>query len=59
MLLLNTFLTVGPKPKSHRRYGWQHFTDAVVEVINDKNENVVFMLWGKEAKKKKRLIDQV
>ena len=56
VLLLNTCLTVSPgKPGSHSNLGWQEFTDSVIRAVNTKN-NIVFMLWGSYAQKKKELL---
>lgn len=58
VLLLNTTLTVrDAKPNSHKRLKWKNFTDAAIKALNKNRENIVFMLWGNDAKKKKRLID--
>lgn len=58
MLLLNATLTVrGGAAASHRGKGWETFTDEVIGVVNGKTDRVVFVLWGKEAQKKKTLID--
>lgn len=57
VLLLNSVLTVEKdKPASHRGRGWEQFTDSVIKKINDKQEPVVFILWGNYAKAKKELI---
>lgn len=57
VLLLNTVLTVREsQPQSHASYGWQQFTDAVIECCNNREEPMVFMLWGANAISKKRLI---
>lgn len=57
VFLLNTILTVeDSKPLSHQGVGWEVFTDNVIKKINDKNEPVVFLLWGKNAQLKKALI---
>lgn len=67
VLLLNTALTVRAGTKSdreaHRQWrwegqGWSTFTDAVIKAINDKPEGVVFILWGKDARQKEKLIDR-
>jgi uracil-DNA glycosylase len=42
---------------SHQGKGWETFTNAVIKLINDKLKNVVFLLWGCYAKKKKKFID--
>ena len=50
VFLLNTVLTVqAHKANSHRKKGWEKFTDAVINTINKKQKNVVFMLWGKPS----------
>jgi uracil-DNA glycosylase len=57
VLLLNTTLTVrSGSAGSHRRRGWERFTDQVVRAVNDNPQRVVFLLWGKDAQKKRRLI---
>lgn len=57
VLLLNTVLTVEKdKAASHKDIGWEKFTDEVIKKINEKNEPVVFILWGSFAKSKKTLI---
>lgn len=59
VLLLNAILTVEKnKPGSHKKFGWQQFTDAVIRTISDNKEGVVFLLWGNYAKSKLPLIDQ-
>ncbi len=58
VLLLNTTLTVRARQAaSHQRKGWETFTDRVIEVVNDKPEPVVFVLWGSAARKKKAFVD--
>lgn len=57
VLLLNTVLTVqASKAGSHRGKGWEIFTDSIIKALNDKSDQVVFVLWGGEAKKKIPLI---
>lgn len=57
VLLLNTVLTVvKDQAASHKNIGWETFTDEVIKKINDKNEPVVFILWGGFARSKKKLI---
>ena len=57
VLLLNTILTVEKdKPLSHKNIGWEIFTDAIIKKINEKDEPVVFILWGAHAKSKKNYI---
>lgn len=58
VLLLNTVLTVEKgKAHSHAKWGWETFTDAVIEAVNQHQEGVVFLLWGSHAQKKGRHID--
>ena len=58
VLLLNAFLTVrAGNPASHQDIWWQYFTDAVIQIISEKKEHVVFLLWGAFAQSKKNLID--
>ena len=58
VLLLNATLTVrAHNAGSHQKRGWETFTDAVIQSISDKKENVVFLLWGGFAKQKTKLID--
>lgn len=57
VLLLNTILTViKDSPGSHRKTGWETFTNNVIKLLNDKNSPIVFILWGKYAQSKKTLI---
>lgn len=57
VLLLNAVLTVEKdKPASHRNIGWELLTDYIIKAINEKNEPVVFILWGNFAKEKKKYI---
>lgn len=59
VLLLNAVLTVEAyKAGSHQGQGWEEFTDRVVGVINDKQDGVVFLLWGSYAQKKGAVIDR-
>ncbi len=58
VLLLNAVLTVrAHQAASHQGKGWEVFTDAVLKAVNEKEEHVVFILWGGFARKKKALID--
>lgn len=58
VLLLNTVLTVDEsQANSHRGLGWEVFTDSVIEAVSDNLEGVVFILWGKPAQSKIKLID--
>lgn len=57
VLLLNAVLTVEKdKPASHRNLGWERLTDYIIKVINQKEEPVVFILWGNFAKEKMKYI---
>lgn len=57
VLLLNTVLTVrGGQAASHRGLGWEIFTDRVIELLNIREKPVVFILWGRFARDKKKLI---
>ncbi len=57
VLLLNTVLTVREaSPQSHSAYGWQQFTDAVIEACNKRDKPMVFLLWGSNAIAKKKFI---
>lgn len=58
VLLLNTVLTVREHAaNSHRGKGWEEFTDGIIKKISSERENVVFLLWGGNARSKKPLID--
>jgi uracil-DNA glycosylase len=58
VFLLNATLTVRENvPGSHHKQGWEQFTDTVIKLISDKKENVVFLLWGNNARVKTPLID--
>lgn len=57
VLLLNTVLTVeGNKPNSHKGIGWEEFTDNIIKKLNERENPIVFILWGNEAQKKSKLI---
>ncbi len=59
VLLLNSILTVKAKsPGSHKDFGWENFTDSVIENISLKKSKVVFLLWGAYAQKKGNIIDK-
>ena len=54
VLLLNSLLTVEKdKPLSHKKLGWETFTDEIIKKINEKETPVVFILWGAYARSKK------
>lgn len=58
VFLLNTILTVEDShPLAHAKIGWETFTDHAIERINEKEEPVVFLLWGRNARNKKVMID--
>jgi len=58
VMLLNTVLTVeARRSRSHAGKGWERFTDTVMFHLNDREEPMVFLLWGKDAQAKGRLID--
>ncbi len=57
ILLLNTALTVrAGEANSHRNKGWEIFTDRVISILNDREDPVIFILWGNNAKEKVKLI---
>lgn len=57
VLLLNTILSVrAHAPMSHAGLGWQRFTDAVIARLNEREQPIVFLLWGSPARAKKALI---
>lgn len=58
VLLLNSVLTVEKNsPGSHANRGWEIFTDTIIETLSNNKSNLVFILWGSYAQKKKVLID--
>jgi len=57
ILLLNSIMTVvKDTPLSHKNKGWELFTDTVISKLNDREEPVIFLLWGSFARSKKELI---
>ena len=57
VLLLNTVLTVREHyANSHKNKGWETFTNAVIEKLNEREDPIIFLLWGNDAKRKKELI---
>ncbi|MGL4797876.1 MAG: uracil-DNA glycosylase [Cellulosilyticaceae bacterium] len=57
VLLLNTVLTVrAHKAGSHQKKGWEMLTDRIISLLNEKEEPVIFLLWGSPAKKKEALL---
>ena len=58
VLLLNTVLTVrAHQANSHRGRGWEEFTDAAIQVLNRQDRPIVFILWGRPAQSKKRMLN--
>ena len=58
VLLLNAVLTVEEGAAgSHHGKGWEKFTDAVIDALNEQRDHVVFMLWGRYAQEKGKMID--
>ena len=57
VLMLNTVLTVrAHEANSHQKKGWEKFTDAVINAINASEQPIVFILWGKPAQSKKKML---
>lgn len=58
VLLLNNSLTVFKgEANSHKKFGWDIFVDAILKIINDECKNVVFILWGRNAWEKEKIVD--
>ena len=58
VLLLNATLTVrAASAGSHQGKGWEEFTNAVIKCLNDEKDGIVFMLWGRYAQEKGKIID--
>ena len=58
VLLLNTTLTVrSGEAASHQGLGWETFTDAVIQLVSQRCDHVVFLLWGSPARRKAAMID--
>jgi len=59
VLLLNSVLTVQQgKANSHAKKGWEEFTDAIIDVLNDQKDDIVFLLWGGPAHRKASNVDE-
>jgi uracil-DNA glycosylase len=59
VLLLNSVLTVeAGLPASHQGKGWERFTDKIIQLLNDKSQNLVFILWGAYAQKKASFVNR-
>lgn len=56
LMLNNQLSVVGGKPMSHKDIGWNQFTDKIIEVLNEKREHLVFILWGSPAQKKAKAV---
>ncbi len=57
VLMLNAVLTVrAGQAGSHRNKGWEHFTDHIISLLNDREDPIIFLLWGRYARDKKALI---
>lgn len=57
VLMLNTVLTVrAHQANSHRNLGWEEFTDAAIRVLDLQDQPIVFILWGRPAQMKKRML---
>jgi uracil-DNA glycosylase len=57
VMLLNTVLTVrGGEPNSHKGWGWESLTDAVIRALDARRQHTVFVLWGNHARKKAKLV---
>lgn len=58
VLLLNTVLTVREgQAYSHRGHGWETLTDRIIQLLNERDQPMVFILWGKGAQAKEKMID--
>jgi uracil-DNA glycosylase len=58
VFLLNSVLTVKPgAPNSHKKLGWQKFTDAVIQEVSNQTTGTIFLLWGNQAIAKKKIIN--
>ncbi|KYH28694.1 MULTISPECIES: uracil-DNA glycosylase [Clostridium] len=58
VMLLNTVLTVrAGQANSHKNMGWEHFTDRVISLLNEREDPIVFILWGKNAQSKLSIIN--
>merc|ERR1712137_851070 len=46
-------------PLSHKKFGWERFTDLAIRTVSSKCESVIFLLWGREAQTKAKLVDKL
>ncbi|MEK7991233.1 MAG: uracil-DNA glycosylase [Thiotrichaceae bacterium] len=59
VLLLNSILTVRKgEPASHKNKGWEQFTDAVIQVVNEQKQQIVFIFWGNYAQQKGKIVNE-
>jgi uracil-DNA glycosylase len=59
VLMLNNVLTVEEgQPNSHRKLGWEKFTNKLISALNDREQPIAFVLWGRHAQEKGRYIDR-
>lgn len=59
VILLNTVLTVREKnAHSHKGMGWEVFTDEVIRLLNEREDPLVFILWGKHAQQKREMLNE-
>ena len=57
-MLLNTVLTVrAHQPNSHQGIGWEEFTNAAIRILNEQDRPIVYMLWGKPAQSKIKMLN--
>ncbi|CAH2214320.1 uracil-DNA glycosylase [Tepidibacter aestuarii] len=57
VMLLNTVLTVKARQaNSHKNIGWEHFTDKIISLLNNREDPIIFILWGKNAQSKLKII---
>ena len=57
MLLLNAVLTVREHyANSHKNMGWEEFTNSIIKALNERDDPIIFLLWGNDAKRKRELI---
>lgn len=57
VMLLNTVLTVrAGEANSHKNMGWEHFTDRIISLLNEREDPIVFILWGSNAQSKLKII---
>ncbi|MBY0415177.1 MAG: uracil-DNA glycosylase [Bdellovibrionales bacterium] len=57
LMLNNQLSVVEGKPMSHKDIGWNEFTDKIIQVLNEKREHLVFVLWGAPAQNKAKVVD--